>query len=349
VQGVYTFRLTVTDNEGSTDSDDMIVTVNAAINQPPVANAGMDQSITLPVNSVSLSGSASDGDGTIASYQWSKLSGPVGESITSASSASTTVNGLVQGTYTFRLTVRDNDGATAFDDVVITVNAAPSSSFGKIEAENWSAMNGVRTETTYDLGGGLNVGWIDQGDWMDYSINPPSSGTYTLNLRIATPNNGAQLQIRKGDGTVLSTVNLPNTGAYQKWQTTTTTVTLSAGVQTIRVISTAAALWNINWLEFASGTASRIAAFQQNEETFLFELFPNPATDHVNVTISNPYRGKMKLQMVNINGAVVRESILYKEKGIIRTSLKTGDLPAGNYIIKLSTDKRLITKQIIKQ
>jgi hypothetical protein len=90
-------------------------------NSAPVASAGADQSITLPTNSVTLSGSGTDSDGTIASYSWSKVSGGAA-TITSPSAASTTVTGLAQGTYVFRLTVTDNEGATATDDITITVN-----------------------------------------------------------------------------------------------------------------------------------------------------------------------------------------------------------------------------------
>src|SRR5215204_2381658 len=253
VQGIYTFRLTVTDNGGATASDDILVTVNTSTstNQSPTANAGTAQTITLPASSVTLTGSGSDADGSIASYAWSKIAGGAEGTISNASIANPIVNGLTQGTYTFRLTATDNGGASASDDVVITVrtSSASSSSF-KIEAENYTAMSGVQTEITKDTSGGLNVGWIEQGDWMDYSINPSSSGTYTINLRIANPNTGAQLQIKKSDGTVLSTVNLPNTWGWQEWQTTATTVTLAAGVQKIRIQSSAAPGWNINWLEF---------------------------------------------------------------------------------------------------
>ena len=75
----------------------MQVTVNAAANIPPVANAGADQAITLPVNTVTLTGSGSDSDGTIAGYQWTKISGPSSYNIVNPTSAVTTITGLVQG------------------------------------------------------------------------------------------------------------------------------------------------------------------------------------------------------------------------------------------------------------
>ena len=125
IQGVYRFELRVTDNSGATDTDTMQVTVNAAVNQLPTANAGLDQSITLPTNSVNLTGSGTDPDGTIASYLWTKVSGPATFTITNTTSAATSVTGLIQGVYRFELRVTDNSGATDTDTMQVTVNAAP--------------------------------------------------------------------------------------------------------------------------------------------------------------------------------------------------------------------------------
>ena len=103
VQGVYQFQLQVTDNNGATATDVIIITVNAAANIPPVADAGLDQTITLPVNIVTLSGSGSDADGTISSYNWTKISGPLSYTIVNPTTAATDITGLVQGVYQFQL------------------------------------------------------------------------------------------------------------------------------------------------------------------------------------------------------------------------------------------------------
>ncbi len=96
-----------------------------AQNQRPVANAGADITIALPVNSTSLNGSASTA-GIIKSYEWSQISGPKPANILNSGSLMTDVKDLVEGTYMFRLLLTDKAGNTATDNVLVTVNPAPT-------------------------------------------------------------------------------------------------------------------------------------------------------------------------------------------------------------------------------
>lgn len=129
VEGVYRFRLTVTDDDGATGSDTLQVTVNAApppANLPPVASAGPNRVVTLPVNSVTVSGNgSSDPDGFITTYRWVRVSGPTQFNIGSPNTSQTAITNLAQGVYRFELTVTDNDGAESRDTMQVTVNAAP--------------------------------------------------------------------------------------------------------------------------------------------------------------------------------------------------------------------------------
>lgn len=89
-------------------------------NMNPVANAGVDQTINSPISSITFSGSGSDPDGTIVSSTWTQTSGPNIATITTPSSYTSTVTGLIPGIYLFNLTVVDNLGATGVDTVQIT-------------------------------------------------------------------------------------------------------------------------------------------------------------------------------------------------------------------------------------
>jgi len=127
IPGTYQFSVQMIDNNTATISDTVKITVNAAnYNALPVAVAGKDQTITLPTNTVTVNGSASyDSDGTIGSYQWTKIAGPAQFSIAAATQSQTTINNLVQGVYKFELKVTDNKSAIAKDTIQVTVNAAP--------------------------------------------------------------------------------------------------------------------------------------------------------------------------------------------------------------------------------
>ena len=230
------------------------------VNRPPVANAGGDQTITLPVSSIQLNGSgSSDADGSISSYKWTQSSGPSNASFNNASTVNPTVSNLQAGTYSFTLTVTDNSGNQATDVVNITVNAAPVSFVNgsmKIEAENYTAANAVMVQGSQDVDGSQDVGGINTGSWMDYNnISIPSSGTYTLSVRIATPNNNSQLQLIGANGSVLTTISVPNTNGWQKWTTANTNVSLPAGTQKLRVYSSNGS-WNINWLQLSTAAAT---------------------------------------------------------------------------------------------
>jgi hypothetical protein len=221
---------------------------------------------------------------------------------------------------------------------------------GKIEAENYNSMAGISAETTTDAGGGLNAGSIDKGDWMNYYVNVAAAGTYTVSFRIATVAAGAGFQLKTSSGTVLATVTLPNTGNYQVWQTVNATVTLPAGVQTLQLYSTSTANWNINWMQFSSGSSATSALegtqVRVQEATVeihsdsldipsSFDLYPNPARDHITLNINNGYTGPMSVQVVNLSGAVLKVYTSQKDGTSVRMDLPCDNFPAGMYFVRV--------------
>lgn len=93
-------------------------------NQGPVANAGGDKEITLPVDSVLLIGSGSDVDGTIQTMLWERVSGSGTIDSSQGPWGNTTVRALKEGLSVFRLTVTDDKGAKNSDSTNVKVNPA---------------------------------------------------------------------------------------------------------------------------------------------------------------------------------------------------------------------------------
>lgn len=92
-------------------------------NLPPVVNAGANQVITLPTNSVILNGTGQDPDGTIKNIKWEKVSGGA-VTIVNPTSLVTQVTGLVAGMYVFKLTLTDDDNDIASSTTNVEVKPA---------------------------------------------------------------------------------------------------------------------------------------------------------------------------------------------------------------------------------
>ncbi len=196
IEGVYAFRLTVTDDEGLTDADRVTVTVATP---EPTADAGDDQEIALPIDSATLTGSGSDADGTIDFYAWTQVSGPATATIASPASATTVVEDLYEGTYVFELTVTDNDGLTDSDQVQVVVTnplrnialgkpVTTSSSIGQLLVLNGGFESGSGTDadnwSELEYPGGSSVATVTRDNTHPYS------GDWHLSLHVVGASNG---------------------------------------------------------------------------------------------------------------------------------------------------------------
>ncbi|XP_075069251.1 dyslexia-associated protein KIAA0319 homolog isoform X2 [Mixophyes fleayi] len=122
VTGNYTFRLTVTDSDGSTNATEAYVTVISPVDNPPIANAGPNQVITLPQNHITLNGNLSSDDYQIVSYEWSLIPSE-GKVVTlqGVRSPYLQATAMQSGDYIFQLTVTDSSKQQSTAQVTVTV------------------------------------------------------------------------------------------------------------------------------------------------------------------------------------------------------------------------------------
>ena len=158
VAGTYQFRFTIWDHNWVPQSDTMKVIVNGSTitaktsisstsGNGTIANAGPDITVVLPSNSTTLNGAASaDPKGVIRAWSWVKIGGPEQHNIANASLSVTTVSNLVEGTYTFRLTVWGNDWVPYADTMQIHVVPATTLSGGG-STSNTTTTTKLATDT----------------------------------------------------------------------------------------------------------------------------------------------------------------------------------------------------------
>jgi hypothetical protein len=122
----------------------------------------------------------------------------------------------------------------------------------KIQAENYSAMSGIGTQTTTDVGGGSNLSNIETGDWARYTVTIPATGQYQVDFRVASSNNnGGTINMVVG-GSMIASAAVLKTGGWQTWTTVRTTATFdTAGTQTLQLtfVGGTGSLYSINWFE----------------------------------------------------------------------------------------------------
>ncbi|HEV3189505.1 MAG TPA: carbohydrate-binding protein, partial [Polyangiaceae bacterium] len=96
--------------------------------------------------------------------------------------------------------------------------------------------DGVDIENCGDTGGGYDVGWTNSGEWMKYTVNVASSGTYNFTVRAACPSAGCSMQMEVDGTNVTGTMSLATTGAWQTYADNTKSgVSLTAGQHVIRI------------------------------------------------------------------------------------------------------------------
>ena len=156
--------------------------------EPPVADAGLDQSITLPTNSLVLNGAGYDPDGGTINFQWTQESGPNTANMSAADTADLSTSNLVEGDYVFRLTVADDENETAFDEVMVTVNpeSRPFITTWKTDNPGVSNNNQITIPTypgeTYNYSVDWGDGSSDSGVTGNITHTYANPGTYQVSI-----------------------------------------------------------------------------------------------------------------------------------------------------------------------
>lgn len=208
---------------------------------------------------------------------------------------------------------------------------------GKVEAENYAVQFGTQTEQTRDAGGGLNVGWIDSGDWLDYAVENHTTDTlFEISFRVAAPNDGCMLEFYL-DGDRIGRLAVPNTGNWQTWRSISDDISISQGKHYLKVIATNGG-FNINYIDIQPAPAQPVkidgGVTDENGRAVILDFSKSIAAntvqpDYFNLIVNG--------QSVSISGSSVSEdTIRLSPKNLIRygddlsVSYTRGDIAASD-------------------
>jgi hypothetical protein len=134
-----------------------------------------------------------------------------------------------------------------------------TNAYGTIQAESYNAQSGTQTETTTDTGGGQNVGWIANGDWLQYNnVNFGSTPATQFNGRVASGAAGGvsglvEVRLDSRSNAPIGSFAVANTGGWQSWRTVPANISQVTGTHTVYITFTSgqpADFVNLNWLSF---------------------------------------------------------------------------------------------------
>lgn len=97
-------------------------------------------------------------------------------------------------------------------------------------SSTWRPGSGV------DTADGRGIGWINAGEWVNYTVNVSAAGTYTLSLPVCHPGPGGTFHVNFNGMNKTGTITVPNTGSWEVNQTVSRSVSLGAGIQVMQIV-----------------------------------------------------------------------------------------------------------------
>ena len=171
-------------------------------------------------------------------------------------------NGALPGGGGFTRSVAVEKFSYGADGTIPTINMTTTGApqigtlnpYVRQEAETIAWESGVETEPSSE--GGMNVGWIENGDYIKVKGVAFGAGATRFNARVASGSNGGKIELHLDgvNGRLVGSCDTPGTGGWQTWTTVSCPVNDAAGTHDLYFKFTGGSgyLLNMNWWQFGS-------------------------------------------------------------------------------------------------
>ncbi|MDA3929840.1 MAG: glycoside hydrolase family 9 protein [Prolixibacteraceae bacterium] len=205
----------------------------------------------------------------------------------------------------------------------------------RIEAEDYLEKSGTQNETTGDVGGGENVGYVGIGNWLTYSLDISVSGFYNFTIRHAGYAGNFDVYI---NDVFLKKITFPKTADWQVYDSYTAELELTEGQHVMKLLFNSEGT-NLNWYEFEWIDKTGISSQSLSE----INIYPNPAKQFINIDFGTNI-GEGEIQLLTVDGKTI---IQKKSSDLTPETINISTLQRGAYLVKVKFGTQTISKKVI--
>ena len=220
--------------------------------------------------------------------------------------------------------------------------------------DGWSYRNdGVDVEkNTNPDGYPYNVGWTEVGEWLGYTVEDVTPGTYNINVSVAS-NGVAGMFFIQINGVNVSVVNVPaSTGGWYNWvDLTIPDVEISGGEQFIR-LQIVQGGFNIESIKFESVLSNSNESLISNQFK-LEKAYPNPFNNEIKIPYKTNSNDIISAKIFNLKGQSVVELYSGKKEAGSHSLTWNGlnnlgqEVPSGTYLLVVDNEQKFYTQKLL--
>ncbi|MFZ1288943.1 MAG: cellulase family glycosylhydrolase [Melioribacteraceae bacterium] len=216
--------------------------------------------------------------------------------------------------------------------------------------------DGVDIEKCTDqITNGFNIGWIETGEWLKYTVNVIEDGYYTLSIRSSANESGGKILFAVDGANLTEFIDIPLTNGWRNWKTTILNDYFLTKGQHDIMLKFYFSGYNFNYFEFTQTTVGMNEENKLPEEFQLFQNYPNPFNPDTTIKYSIPQYSvgdenfhSLKLSVFDILGNQVKTLVNKDQQpGIYEITFEANELPSGIYYYELCCGSFNQTKKML--
>lgn len=183
-------------------------------------------------------------------------------------------------------------------------------------------------------GGGYQLSDVVAGEWLEYTVNVQSAGTYTVTAHVASLGGFGRFRLTF-NGAGAPFFRVPATGSEQTTVPLSVTADLEAGEQIMRLEILTANPFNIDRFEFTLDTSTGL---EDAPREFDLAVYPNPVDTQL--TLSGATAGRAEI--IDVLGRRISGHLLAGAETVIDTA----GLPAGLYVLRITPEQGTVRNEL---